>query len=105
MTLAFPSNPVINQLYQSAEKTWIWLGTRWRPIASASTTSVGNASITVGSNAPASPKEGTLWFNNETGDLYVYSGTGWALSGGEAGAPGATGPAGTVTNAYVWFTG
>lgn len=72
----------------------------------------GGASVTVSGTAPASPSEGNLWMNSETGDLYVYAGGGWIVASGPAGAdgaPGAPGAAGStvnaVVNSYVWFTG
>ena len=48
----------------------------------------GGASVTVSGTAPASPSEGNLWMNSETGDLYVYAGGGWVLVGGGGGGSG-----------------
>lgn len=72
----------------------------------------GGASVSVSASAPGSPAEGNMWLNSETGDLYVYAGGGWVLTGGGgggSGGPGATGATGaTITapiNSYIWFVG
>ena len=35
------------------------------------------ASVVVGATAPTSPEEGSLWWNSESGRMYVYYGTAW----------------------------
>lgn len=65
---------------------------------------------TISSTAPATPAQGQLWLNADTGELYVYYydgdsfqwiqpvGSGGSSGSGTAGATGATGPAGTSGN-------
>lgn len=104
MPLSFPANPTVNQTYTYGGNTYTFNGNLW-------TKGAGGASLTVSATPPASPSDGSLWLNNESGDVYVYANNGWLLVGGSgggggsgaAGATGATGP--TVSNAYVWFTG
>jgi len=57
----------------------------------------GGASVTVGNTAPTSPTSGSLWYDSDTGDTYVYYSGTWAEvgSGSSQGATGATGAAGT----------
>jgi len=75
MPLVFPSNPVVNQTYTAGGKTWVWLGTRWRPVSSGST---GGATGATGATGPAGTpgSSGTI---------------------GATGPPGATGAAGSFS--------
>ena len=67
------------------------------------------ASITVSNSAPVSPVQGAIWFNSDSGELYVYytdsNSSQWVTPTGSIGpqglqgnigATGATGPAGTI---------
>jgi len=47
-----------------------------------------SANVTVSGSVPGTSGSGTLWFNNEAGDLYVYAGGGWVLIGGGGGGSG-----------------
>jgi hypothetical protein len=38
------------------------------------------ASVVVGATAPTGPEEGSLWWNSESGRMYVYFGTAWVDS-------------------------
>lgn len=106
MPITFPSNPNLNETYSVGDKTWVWVGTRWRTVANIGTSGGGGASVTVSGTAPASPSEGNLWMNSETGDLYVYAGGGWIVASGPAGPAGPAGSSvNAVVNSYVWFTG
>ena len=75
MPLVFPSNPAVNQTYTAGGKTWVWLGTRWRPVSSGST---GGATGATGATGPAGTpgSSGTI---------------------GATGPPGATGAAGSFS--------
>ena len=52
-------------------------GTSW--------TGLGGGAATVSATAPASPTEAAFWLNNETGDLSIYAGGAWILTGGGGG--------------------
>jgi len=95
MPITFPSNPNLNQTYSSGDRTWVWVGSRWRSVANIGAvggTSTGGANVTVGVTAPTTTVDGSLWFDTDTGDLLVRYGQGWAAVGGAQGATGATGP-------------
>ena len=73
--------------------------------------SENGATITVSNTAPISPSQGALWFNSNSGELYVYyndsDSSQWITPvgsigpegiQGNIGATGATGPAGSTGN-------
>lgn len=51
----------------------------------------GSASITVSSTAPNLPPSGALWLNDDSGEMYVYTGNVWIQPTGGVGPAGATG--------------
>jgi hypothetical protein len=81
MPLSFPSNPTLNQTYTYGGNTYTFNGNLW-------TKGAGGASLTVSATPPASPSDGSLWLNNESGDVYVYANNGWLLVGGGGGGGG-----------------
>ena len=65
MPLNFPNSPTLDDIYISpVGDTWRWDGSSWvlelSPNANINTT------------PPVSPVDGTLWFNSETAQLFVY---------------------------------
>jgi hypothetical protein len=58
-----------------------------------------NAIITVSGSQPATPVDGTLWLDNETGELGVYLSPGWVTIG--AGVQGPIGYTGSVGAGYT----
>jgi hypothetical protein len=61
----------------------------------------GGATVTVSNTAPTTPSSGTIWYDTETGDTYVFYANSWAEVGagsvpGATGVQGATGIAGNV---------
>lgn len=65
----FPDNPTTNQLYKAANgATYQWVGTRWV----AADLRAGNSPVFVGPTAPSVLVNGTLWWNSEDGDLYLW---------------------------------
>jgi hypothetical protein len=51
----------------------------------------GSASMTVSSTLPVSPSLGAMWLNDNSGEMYVYTGNVWIQPTGGVGPPGATG--------------
>ena len=49
----------------------------------------GSASITVANTAPYLPPIGALWLNDDSGEMYVYTGNVWIQPTGGAGPEGA----------------
>jgi hypothetical protein len=46
---------------------------------------VGGASIEIGDTPPASPEAGDLWFESDTGSIFVYYDSAWIEVGGSGG--------------------
>jgi hypothetical protein len=83
MAFSFPSNPTLNDTYTFNNIVWTFNGKGWSKAAAG-----GGASITVNPTVPATTVEGSTWLDNDTGDLYVYTGGNWLLvnSGGGGGS-------------------
>jgi len=65
----------------------------------------GGASVTVSDDAPLEPEEGDLWFESDTGDIFVYYDSVWVDVGGSSVANIAmsdTAPT-SPTNGDFWF--
>ena len=77
MPFSFPSNPTLNQTYTSNSITWAYNGKGWTKSAAGG----GGASVTTSATAPSSPTDGSMWLDSESGDLYVYGGGNWILTG------------------------
>jgi hypothetical protein len=75
MAFLFPSNPTLNQTYTFNSITWVFNGKGWGKL------STSGASVTASATAPGSPTDGAMWLENESGDLYVYGGGNWILTG------------------------
>jgi len=101
MSIQFPNNPTNGQTYTSGGRTWTYNGKIWYPGVAVGSTGAtgatgitgatgpagsggggGGATVTVSSSAPVSPSVGAIWLNDQLGDLFVYSGSGWTLVGG-----------------------
>lgn len=66
----------------------------------------GGASVTVSDTAPSSPTEGDLWFESDTGDIFVYYDSAWIDVGGSSVANisvSATAPTTGIVNGDLWF--
>lgn len=77
MAFSFPSSPTLNQTYTYNSITWTYNGKGWIK----STSGGGGASVTSSATAPSSPTDGSMWLDSESGDLYVYGGGNWILTG------------------------
>jgi len=95
MPLLFPSSPTNGQSVTTGGRTWTYNGSGWTtPLA----TGAGGASVTVSNAAPVTTTIGSLWLNDNTGEMTAYYGGQWAdfITGGGSGGGGAGGSA-TVT--------
>jgi hypothetical protein len=83
MPLIFPSNPTLNQTYQSgSSSTYKWNGTFWSISAPAQTgLTVVTASYServVGmQSTPPATGTGSLWYDNDNGNMYVKYDAAW----------------------------
>ena len=70
MSINMPIPTSVGQQFTASnDVTYVWDGIKWISIGS---TSSGSSNVSVGDNAPQSPKDGDLWFNTVNGILYVY---------------------------------
>lgn len=60
----------------------VYNGTKFAPSAAGG----GGSSVSVSDNAPSSPSEGDLWFESDTGQMYVYYDSYWVEIGGGSGS-------------------
>ena len=94
MPLLFPSSPTNGQTATTGGRTWTYNGSGWTtPLA----TGGGGATVSVSNTAPATTTIGSLWLNDNTGEMTAYYGGNWAdfITGGGAGGGGSG--AATVT--------
>lgn len=71
MALSFPSNPTLNQVYTVGDQSWKWNGVSWEALAAAE----ASVPVFIGTLPPTTPQNGYLWWNSDSGELYVrYSG-------------------------------
>lgn len=73
MPLLFPSNPTVNQEHTTGGRTWTYNGSGW-----SSSLGGGGASVTVSNTAPTTTTVGSLWLNENTGEMTAYYGGQWA---------------------------
>jgi hypothetical protein len=114
----FPNSPTIGQTYVVDDRGWIWDGSVWKSQGSGAVTGpTGATGLTgatgpqgptgptgangadgtfqVSSTAPSSPAEGSVWYDSDTGQLFVYYDGYWIESAASViGPTGPTGPAG-----------
>ena len=69
MALNFPSNPVNGQIYTVGDQSWQYSNatTSWNVVSQAQ--AVGP--VYIGSLPPSAPVEGDLWWNSDSGQLYI----------------------------------
>ena len=88
MAFNFPDTPTVGQVF--GNYTWDAATGAWKLTASGG--SGGGGSITVSDNPPASPTAGALWWESDTGNLYIYyndgTSTQWVAIGSGGGGGG-----------------
>ena len=73
--LVFPSNPSNGQQFTAQNNIrYVFTSNKWQSIGSISDSNPDNTTptISVGADAPSNPEIGTLWYNTDTGLLYVW---------------------------------
>ena len=55
----------------------------------------GGTGVSVSDTTPSSPTTGQLWFESDTGKLFIYYDSSWVDISGSDGATGPQGPAGS----------
>ena len=68
MSLNFPINPTLGQVYTVGGESWKWDGHCWGVAASVDT----YAPVFIGQFPPPSPIAGDLWWNSTSGKLCIY---------------------------------
>ena len=68
MTLNFPINPTIGQVYTVGSESWKWDGYCWGVAASTAT----YAPVFIGQFPPPAPIAGDLWWSSTSGKLCLY---------------------------------
>ena len=70
MALNFPCNPTNGQTYEANGVTWQWDGTAW-VVAPAESTAAFSP-VFISPFPPANPNPGELWWNSNTGQLFLF---------------------------------
>ena len=65
MAIDFPNSPVEGQVFSVGPMSWTYTGGVWQA-------TVGGGRAIVSDTAPANPVVGDLWFESDTGSLFVY---------------------------------
>lgn len=96
MPLLFPANPTNGQTTTTGGRTWTYTGSGWVSTISGA----GGATVTVSNTAPNTTLIGSLWLNDDTGEMSAYYGGTWAdfITGGGGGSSGGGGATVTVSN-------
>jgi hypothetical protein len=93
--------------YRSAADTWsaVTIGANMTFAGGVLNSAAGGASLTISDTVPASPTNGQLWWESDTGILWLYytdpNTSQWIAVGGGAGPAPATTPSGVVQHAYA----
>jgi len=94
MAFDFPTGPTNGQEYTFGGVTFVWNGYGWT--IKTVTAGGGGASLTISDTPPASPTTGALWWESDTGILWLYYDDGTSAQWIEIG-----GGSGSVSKSYV----
>jgi hypothetical protein len=70
MPIDFPDSPTLNQEFTVNGITWKWNGTAWDIVS-------GGAGFRVSDSAPSSPALGDLWYESDSGEMFIYYDSQW----------------------------
>jgi hypothetical protein len=73
MAIDFPNAPTVGQVYDTGDRAWVWTGSRWDAFAAAGS----GSSYTPSPTPPVGPNPGDLWFDTNTGRLYIWYDNTW----------------------------
>lgn len=68
MALNFPNNPAVGTIHAEAGKQYKWTGYSWIVVASTET----YGPVFISDTPPPNPLGGDLWYESDTGKLFVY---------------------------------
>lgn len=90
MAISFPVSPNLNDEYVYGSRSWIWNGEAWDlqagtvgptggtgPTGSTGATGPTGSSIGIVDTQPVSPISGDLWFESDTGIMWLYYDSVW----------------------------
>jgi len=80
MAIDFPNSPTTNDTHTVNGRTYVWTGDYWK----ISGTSSQGINLEISDTAPASPIQGDLWFESDTGRTYTYYDGFWVELGNTA---------------------
>lgn len=76
MALNFPSSPTPNQIYTVGDQSWKWDGTAWVALSNAEEA----VPVYIGTLPPIYSQDGYLWWDSDTGQLYVRYQNAWVAA-------------------------
>jgi hypothetical protein len=76
MALNFPASPTINQIYAVGDQSWKWDGVAWIALSSAEE----SVPVYIGNMPPTYSESGYLWWDSDTGQLYVRYQGAWVAA-------------------------
>lgn len=76
MALNFPSSPTPNQIYTVGDQSWKWDGTAWVALSGAEEA----VPVYIGTLPPIYSQDGYLWWDSDTGQLYVRYQSTWVAA-------------------------
>ena len=96
MPIDFPNSPAPNEIFTVDGRSWKWNTVYWEAIATSGPTGPTGpeGNFNVSPTAPSSPSEGDVWYDSDTGQMFVRYDDYWVESSAAVGGP--TGPAGVT---------
>jgi len=76
MALNFPASPTSNQIYTVGDQSWKWNGAAWEALSAAE----DQSPVFVGTLPPTYSIDGYLWWDSNTGELYVRYQNAWVAA-------------------------
>jgi hypothetical protein len=76
MALNFPASPTANQVYAVGNQSWEWNGVAWEALSTAE----DQSPVFVGTLPPTYSVDGYLWWDSNTGELYVRYSNAWVAA-------------------------
>jgi len=99
MAMDFPASPSVNDRHQVGAQIWFWNGTYWELKSNATKFSSQDA-------PPSSPLDGDIWYETDTGKLFIRYDSFWAeighASDGQSFQVSDTAPS-TGTAGDIWY--